>query len=295
MCRLGFVSSDKSMDITDIVKSATMYYGVQNNDGVGIASVNGGLHVAKSHKSALSFWGARPHFKFENTKSVVFHVRFKTSGKLNFESTHPFVGENGKSALVHNGCLFGYDETRKCLKESGHKFASEVDSEVLLHAYEQFGENFVQELKKRKVSGSATIVIAKSNGNIIAYTNNHSLVLFRKKGCGRMSHGDITIGMSDDSLRDYMKAQGFQQKEAKKGFIYEICDGKILSMKKVGDLYEAPATVSYTVKKDIGTFNEPVDKQGNDVNAFPMVAPNICEWEEPSQFGSEERGFENGW
>ena len=273
MCRLGFVSSDKSMNITDFVKSATMYYGVSNNDGVGIASVNGGLHVLKSHKSALAFWGSRPHFRFENTKSVIFHVRFKTSGKLDDASTHPFIGENGKAALVHNGCLGGYDEPRKCLKESGHRFASEVDSEVLLHAYEQFGDKFIQELKKLKVSGSATIVIAKDNGNIVAYTNNSSLVLFRKKGC--------TVGMSDDSLKDYMKVQGFVQKQTKREFLYEISGGKILSMKKVGDLYAAPA-IAYTVKGDLSTWNEP----------YPIPAPSVCDSKNP--FASEQ-DFGGGW
>ena len=48
--------------------------------------------------------------------------------------------------VVYNGELYNTDEVRSLLVERGHRFATTSDTEVLLHAYAQWGENCVEKL-----------------------------------------------------------------------------------------------------------------------------------------------------
>jgi len=51
----------------------------------------------------------------------------------------PMANEDESLWLVHNGEIYNYRELRDELVAAGHRFASDTDSEVILHAYEQWG------------------------------------------------------------------------------------------------------------------------------------------------------------
>jgi asparagine synthase (glutamine-hydrolysing) len=51
----------------------------------------------------------------------------------------PMTNEDGTITLVFNGMIFNYRELRKEL-EARHRFRSQCDTEVILHAYEEWGE-----------------------------------------------------------------------------------------------------------------------------------------------------------
>jgi asparagine synthase (glutamine-hydrolysing) len=52
----------------------------------------------------------------------------------------PMCNEDGSIWLVYNGEIYNYRELRRLLSSHGHVFRTESDSEVILHAYEQYGE-----------------------------------------------------------------------------------------------------------------------------------------------------------
>jgi asparagine synthase (glutamine-hydrolysing) len=59
----------------------------------------------------------------------------------------PMTNENESIWLVFNGEIYDFDTLRRQLVEAGHGFASDSDSEVLLHGYEQWGiEGLVERL-----------------------------------------------------------------------------------------------------------------------------------------------------
>ncbi|RLG11323.1 glutamine--fructose-6-phosphate aminotransferase, partial [Candidatus Pacearchaeota archaeon] len=66
------------------------------------------------------------------------HTRWATHGKVNDENAHPMVDCKNKIALVHNGIIENYQELKKSLIQKGHKFASETDTEVIVHLIEEF-------------------------------------------------------------------------------------------------------------------------------------------------------------
>ncbi len=48
--------------------------------------------------------------------------------------------------ISYNGEVFNYIELRKWLEERGHKFYTHTDTEVIVHLYDELGDDFVHEL-----------------------------------------------------------------------------------------------------------------------------------------------------
>jgi asparagine synthase (glutamine-hydrolysing) len=58
----------------------------------------------------------------------------------------PMCNENGTIWLVFNGEIYNYKELRSRLESKGHIFTSSSDSEVIIHAYEEFGDDCINQL-----------------------------------------------------------------------------------------------------------------------------------------------------
>ncbi|HEX6455187.1 MAG TPA: asparagine synthase (glutamine-hydrolyzing) [Solirubrobacterales bacterium] len=59
----------------------------------------------------------------------------------------PIENEDGSAVVVQNGEIYNYRELKRELTGAGHRFATDCDTEVLVHAYEQWGEGFVERLR----------------------------------------------------------------------------------------------------------------------------------------------------
>ena len=59
----------------------------------------------------------------------------------------PIWNENHDVAVVFNGEIYNYRELRERLANCGHKFSTQSDTEVLVHAWEEWGEDCLTELR----------------------------------------------------------------------------------------------------------------------------------------------------
>ncbi len=59
----------------------------------------------------------------------------------------PIHNEDETIWTVYNGEIYNYLNLKKELEEAGHKFYTQSDTEVLVHAYEQWGKDFVKKLR----------------------------------------------------------------------------------------------------------------------------------------------------
>jgi asparagine synthase (glutamine-hydrolysing) len=58
----------------------------------------------------------------------------------------PIFNEDGSVGVVYNGEIYNFRELRDDLEKRGHTFATQADTEVIVHAYEEFGVECVERL-----------------------------------------------------------------------------------------------------------------------------------------------------
>ena len=66
------------------------------------------------------------------------HTRWATHGAPTDANAHPHMSNDGKFAVVHNGIIENYISLREELTEKGYCFASETDTEVIVHLIEMY-------------------------------------------------------------------------------------------------------------------------------------------------------------
>jgi asparagine synthase (glutamine-hydrolysing) len=59
----------------------------------------------------------------------------------------PITNEDGSVVVVFNGEIYNYELLKDALIGKGHVFKTESDTEVIVHAYEEYGEYFLQKLR----------------------------------------------------------------------------------------------------------------------------------------------------
>src|SRR5229473_3710584 len=61
---------------------------------------------------------------------------------VDFETGHqPIANEDGTIWVVHNGEIYNFQPLRDQLERRGHRFRTQSDTEVIVHAYEEYGED----------------------------------------------------------------------------------------------------------------------------------------------------------
>ena len=55
----------------------------------------------------------------------------------------PLSNEDESLWITYNGEIFNYIELAELLKSKGHKFRTKSDTEVIVHAYEEWGEKSI--------------------------------------------------------------------------------------------------------------------------------------------------------
>jgi glucosamine--fructose-6-phosphate aminotransferase (isomerizing) len=98
------------------------------------------------------------------------HSRWATHGKVSAKNSHPHTDCKGKFLVVHNGIIENYQDLRKELKNKGHVFKSDTDTEIIPHMIEEFSNlGFEEAVKKavKKIKGRYAIVAMSSDSDVM--------------------------------------------------------------------------------------------------------------------------------
>lgn len=114
------------------------------------------------------------------------HTRWATHGAPSFENAHPHTHDG--FALIHNGIIENYQALKIRLLEAGTVFASETDTEVILHLIhrEYAKDNSLDKAVMRVIpmlegAFAFAVMTAKEPGVFYVVKNSSPLVL----GCGK--------------------------------------------------------------------------------------------------------------
>lgn len=105
------------------------------------------------------------------------HTRWATHGKPNDINAHPHLSEDGKLAVIHNGIIENYVSLKSHLQAEGHVFASDTDTEVLVHLIEDnYRGDLVAAVQAalKEVSGAYALVVSHRDHDLIVAARNTS-------------------------------------------------------------------------------------------------------------------------
>ncbi len=124
------------------------------------------------------------------------HTRWATHGAPTTRNAHPHSDCTGDLVVIHNGIIENYHSLREDLKQKGHIFSSETDTEVLAHLIEDnLDGDLVVAVKKAisLVEGSYAIGVlwAGMPDTLIAVRNQSPLVLGVSEKDGNFLASDI--------------------------------------------------------------------------------------------------------
>ena len=104
-------------------------------------TIGGGDTPAAAFELDAPYRATRDDRRFaEVTAAVVLGSRRLAIQDLSAAGHQPMSNEDGSLWVAFNGEVYNFSELRRELEQSGHVFGSHTDTEVVLHAYEQWGE-----------------------------------------------------------------------------------------------------------------------------------------------------------
>jgi glucosamine--fructose-6-phosphate aminotransferase (isomerizing) len=197
------------------------------------------------------------------------HNRWATTGLVTEENAHPHADCKGEIFVVHNGIVENYKELKKKLKEEGHVFKSETDTEVIAHLIEKYYEDSLVSAVSRalkdirgtygllvistkepdkmvvaRMSSPLTIGVGE---NEFLVASDPSAIIARTRQVINLDDGEIAI-LKKDEICIYK-----EEKEAKKNI--QIIDWDIEQAEKGGyehfmmkEIMEEPSTIEDAIR-----------------------------------------------
>lgn len=104
--------------------------------GIAVAGNGDGLQVRRAEGKLRNLEEVLRAKPLDGTYGIG-HTRWATHGRPSEENAHPHRDCTGRIVVVHNGIVENYMPLKKKLREAGHQFNTETDTEVIAHLLEE--------------------------------------------------------------------------------------------------------------------------------------------------------------
>lgn len=128
----------------------------------------------------------------------------------------PIWNETRDVAVIYNGELYNYRELRERLTLLGHRFATQSDTEILVHAWEEWGEECLTELRgmfafalldlRGRFATAPLLFLARDPLGIkpLYYTQTPECFAFASEVRALLASGTVAKQISQDALTSYV-------------------------------------------------------------------------------------------
>lgn len=128
------------------------------------------------------------------------------------EGSQPILNESGDTAIIFNGEIYNYQELREDLVAKGYKFKTHTDTEVILHGYEEYGEEGIL----AKLRGMFAFTIWDSKKEKLFGARDHFGI---KPYYYALLDGDLLFGSEVKSFLKYPKFKKTVNEKALKHYL----------------------------------------------------------------------------
>ena len=131
--------------------------------------------------------------------------------------SQPVWNETETLAVVFNGEIYNFRELRKQLEDAGHRFRTRSDTEVIVHAYEEWGESCVRrfrgmfafavvEMPQGPAAMARSAFIARDPLGIkpLYYTLVDGTLFFASEVRALLASGCVPARLSSQAVRAYL-------------------------------------------------------------------------------------------
>src|SRR3981189_3650358 len=128
----------------------------------------------------------------------------------------PVWNETKDVAIIFNGELYNYRDLRERLSLCGHRFATQSDTEILVHAWEEWGEDFLTELRgmfafalldlRERYATAPILFLARDPLGIkpLYYTQTPEGFAFASEVRALLASGAVPKRLSQDAVTAYL-------------------------------------------------------------------------------------------
>ena len=171
MC--GIIGYIGSKSVVPILVEGLKKLEYRGYDSAGIAVVNGDQIQVRRVKGKISELEKSLEKAPLNGSYGVGHTRWATHGRPCEENAHPHQDCTGSLVVVHNGIIENYLRLKRKLKEEGHTFRTETDTEVIAHLVEKYFKGSLEEAvlhTVQEIEGAYAIAVlsTQDKGKIVA-------------------------------------------------------------------------------------------------------------------------------
>ena len=151
-------------------------------DSVGLATLNDGKILVRKGIGKVAEVTSNLNLEIMPGLIGIGHTRWATHGGIVDKNAHPHYACTQNIAIVHNGIIENYKELKQELIQSGHKFQSDTDSEVIAHLLES-NYNKENDIKNalmetcRRIKGAYSFVAMFECGSIAGARYDEPLII----------------------------------------------------------------------------------------------------------------------
>ena len=181
---------------------------------------------------------------------------------LSENGKQPMSNEDGSVWITFNGEIYNFQDLRIDLEIKGHIFRSNTDTEVLVHLYEEYPDNFLEKIrgmfafaiwdKKRKRIIAARDRLGKKP---IYYYHNHKETVIASEIKALLEHPSIHIGINEEALSEFLAFKFSLSRETIFKGIYKVLPGEVLNVSqdgiKIEKYWDVPLEFNERSKKDL--------------------------------------------